>query len=266
LIGRYVPLVVSRLQTYLRYRTALAMTAVAGLIGISLQVYLWRAVSGGSAGGRVAGFDGTELTTYVLAAQLLALVHRNRVDEEIAEDIYTGSIVAALVRPVGYPASRFAAALPVVGVNALFVAGPLLVVFVALVPLRAPTPAHLLLFLGGVALSVVIAFAVNLLTGFAAVLTRNSWGLRNAKGGLVAFLSGQVIPIGLMPAALASVCEALPFQGMVSAPVRLLLGRYAGPAELAGILARQLFWAVALLGLAALVWRSVRRRLEVVGG
>lgn len=73
-------------------------------------------------------------------------------DEEIAEDIYTGSIVAALVRPVGYPASRFAAALPVAGVNALLVAGPLLLVFLALVPLWAPTPAHLLLFLGGSAL------------------------------------------------------------------------------------------------------------------
>lgn len=266
LTARYTAFMSAKTHTFLQYRGALAMTATGGVISVAVQVFLWRAVAANAAGGRVGGFDGRQLTTYILVAQLLALVHANRVDEEIAEDIYTGSIVASVIRPVSYPLMRLAVAIPVVTLNAVFVAGPVLVPFLLLVPLSVPTPARAVMFVASVLLSVVIAFLVNLLVGYAGLLTTNNWGLRNVKDGVVSFLAGRLMPISVMPGALATVCAALPFQGMVYAPTRLLLGGYHGTGEAVGILGQQAAWVLVLSLLSGLVWRRVRRRLEVFGG
>jgi ABC-2 type transport system permease protein len=262
----YGPFATSRLSALLQYRTALAMTALGSATAVALQVFLWRAVADSAPGGRAGGFDGTELTTYVLVSQMLFLAHLNHVDEEISGDIYTGSIAVWVVKPVSYPLMRFVSSLPVVAVNVACVALPVSVVFAVWMPLTVPGPVNLVLFLVAAALSVVIAFGVNLLVGMAGFLTTNTWGLRNAKESVVAFLSGQLVPVSLMPHPLALLCAGLPFQGMAYTPLRLLLGRYRDGMDAAVVLAQQAAWALGLMGLSLLVWARVRRRMEVFGG
>ncbi|WP_371483076.1 ABC transporter permease [Kitasatospora sp. NBC_00315] len=265
-LRRYTPFAVGSLQGLLQYRSTFLINAVTATTAVGLQVFLWRAVYAGHRGALPGGYDLPQLTTYVLLAQMLALLQTSRVDEEVAGEVQRGDIAVSLLRPVSYPLSRFAAGLPVSLANAGMVAVPVVLLYALLLPLSTPTWAGVALFALSTVFSLVIGFGVNLLVGLAGFLTTNIWGIRIVKDSTVAFFAGQVVPLALMPGPLAAVAHALPFQGLVDGPLRLLLGHYQGPAEALRILAGQAAWAGALTGLAALAWRGAVRRVEVLGG
>ncbi|MET9676195.1 ABC-2 family transporter protein [Streptomyces sp. NPDC006482] len=264
--GNYLPFATSGLQSLLQYRSTFLITGVTAAAGAAVTVFLWRAVYAGSPGPGPGGFTPASITTYLVVAQVLGVVHANRVDDEVAAEVYRGDIAVMLVRPVSYPLVRFAASLPVIGANAVLVGVPLLVLFAAFVPLTAPTPVDAALFLGSTVLSAVIAFCVNLLTGMAGFLTTNTWGVRMVKQGVVAFFAGQMVPLALMPGALHTLAMVLPFRAMADGPLTLLLGRYEGVGGAAAVLGHQLAWSVGLVLLCAALWRSAVSRLEVLGG
>lgn len=265
-LRRYTPFAASSLQSLLQYRSTFLINAVTATTAVGVQVFLWRAVYAGRAGGLPGGYDLPGLTTYVLLAQVLGLLQASRVDEEVAGEVQRGDIAVSLLRPVSYPLARFAAGLPVSLCNAGLVAVPVVLLYALLLPLTAPSWTGCVLFVLSAGLSLVIGFGVNLLVGLAGFVTTNIWGVRIVKDSVVAFFAGQVVPLALMPGPLAAVAHVLPFQGMVDGPLRLLLGRYDGAAGAAGILAVQALWAAVLTGLAALAWRGAVRRVEVLGG
>ncbi|MER6348980.1 ABC transporter permease [Streptomyces sp. NPDC001595] len=262
----YLPFATSGLQSLLQYRSLFAMTAITAAAGAAVTVFLWRAVYAGDPGSGPGGFDQRSITTYLLVAQLLQVLHTNRVDDEVAAEVYRGDVAVMLVRPVSYPVMRFFACLPVVGANALLVGVPVLGLFALVLPLTVPRPLDLLLFALSTALSVLLAFCVNLLTGMTGFITTNTWGVRMVKQSVTAFFAGQMVPIALMPDPLATLARALPFSGMVDGPLTLLLGRYDGWTSAAGVLGAQLAWVAGLILLCAVLWRSCLGRLEVLGG
>ncbi|MFK4070656.1 ABC transporter permease [Streptomyces sp. NPDC029674] len=266
-VRRYVPFATGGLQSLLQYRSMFVVTGVTAAAGAAVTVFLWRAVYAGSPDGTgPGGFTPASVTTYLLVAQVLQVLHANRVDDEVAAEVYRGDVAVMLVRPVSYPLVRLFACLPVVAANAVLVGVPVLLLFSFLVPLAAPRPGDALLFAVSTALSVLIAFCVNLLTGMTGFLTTNTWGVRMVKQSVVAFFAGQLVPIALMPGPLAAVAHALPFRGMVDGPLTLLLGRYEGVAGAVSVLAQQVGWVVGLAVLSAVLWRAALGRLEVLGG
>ncbi|MFJ6517188.1 ABC transporter permease [Streptomyces filamentosus] len=264
--GGYLPFATSGLQSLLQYRSTFLITGITAAAGAAVTVFLWRAVYADGSGPGPGGFTPASITTYLVVAQVLAVVHTNRVDDEVAAEVYRGDIAVTLVRPLSYPLVRFAACLPVIGANAVLVGVPLLVLFAALVPLTAPRPVDVLLFLPSAALSVLIAFCVNLLTGMAGFVTTNTWGVRMAKQGVVAFFAGQMVPLALLPGPLHALAMVLPFRAMADGPLTLLLGRYEGAAGAAAVLGHQLAWSAGLVLLCAALWRAAVSRLEVLGG
>ncbi|MFI0167548.1 ABC transporter permease [Streptomyces sp. NPDC017095] len=266
-VRRYLPFATGGLQSLLQYRSTFVTTGITAAAGAAVTVFLWRAVYAGSPpGGGPGGFTTEGITTYLLMAQVLQVLHANRVDDEVAADVYRGDVAVMLVRPVSYPVMRFFACLPVVAANAVLVGVPVLALFALIVPLSVPRPGDVLLFLVSTALSVLLAFLVNLLTGMTGFVTTNTWGVRMVKQSVVAFFAGQLVPLALMPRPLAALAAALPFRGMVDGPLTLLLGRYDGVAGAADVLARQLGWAAGLTLLSAVLWRASLSRLEVLGG
>ncbi|WP_050502372.1 ABC transporter permease [Streptomyces monomycini] len=266
-VRHYLPFATAGLQSLLQYRSSFVTTGITAAAGAAVSVFLWRAVYAGSPpGGGPGGFTAGSITTYLLMAQILQILHANRVDDEVAAEVYRGDVAVMLVRPVSYPVVRFFACLPVVAANAVLVGVPVLGLFTLLVPLTVPRPADVLLFLVSAVLSVLLAFLVNLLTGMTGFVTTNTWGVRMVKQSVVAFFAGQLVPLALMPGPLRALASALPFQGMVDAPLALLLGRYDGVADVAGVLARQLGWVAGLTVLSAVLWRAALSRLEVLGG
>jgi ABC-2 type transport system permease protein len=75
----------------------------------------------------------------------------------------------------------------------------------------------------------------------------------------------MIMPLNFFPDWLEAVARVLPFAAIVQAPVDVFLGEADG-AELAGVLAYQAAWAVALLALARGVLAAAVRRVVVQGG
>jgi ABC-2 type transport system permease protein len=261
---RYLPVAGAGIHALLAYRSTIVLSAVTTGAATALQVFLWLAVYRAADGPLPMPRD--SLITYVVLAQLLALLHNNRVDEQVSGEVYRGDIAVSLVRPVSYPLTCLAANLPAAAVSAAVAGVPLLIVFAITTPMAAPTLTGVLLFAVAVPLGVLIAFEVNLMVGLVAFVVTNTWGVRMVKSTVVGLLAGQVVPLSLLPDTARRIVRLLPFQGMIDGPLRLLLGNYDGAGEARGILAEQAIWVALLAGLAALVWRGAVRRIEVLGG
>jgi ABC-2 type transport system permease protein len=265
-LRRYLPFATSSLQARLQYRSDLFVSLLTAAVSTSVVIFLWRAVIAQTPGESLAGFGTATMTTYLLAAQLLTLVHNTNVGEDTSQEIAVGDIAVALVRPVSYPMSRVFMALPVALANLTLVGVPLVLIFAFVFPAYLPSPTGMVLFLLAAIPSIAIAFSVQLLVGMSALITTNTWGVSMVVNSLIVFLSGTLIPLDLLPKPLADVATVLPFQSMVYGPVRLLLHRYDGFGEAALILLQQGGWAVLMVVVCTVVWRKALRRIEVLGG
>jgi ABC-2 type transport system permease protein len=79
------------------------------------------------------------------------------------------------------------------------------------------------------------------------------------------FISGQMLPLDLLPQPWAGFLKALPFQYMAYFPAVVFLGKIQG-AALAWHLVRELAWAIAFMLLARGLYRLGLKRYSAYGG
>lgn len=120
-------------------------------------------------------------------------------------------------------------------------------------------------FLVSVLLAIVVSFALRYLAALTGFWLLDPRGVRQIAVVLGMFFSGFLLPLPLLPGALAAVAEHLPWAAMVQVPLDVFLQRRAGAALATG-LALQLGWALALLGAGQLLQRAVVRKVVVQGG
>jgi ABC-2 type transport system permease protein len=216
----------------------------------------------------INGFDAADAVTFTFVAQgLFSVVALFAGGGEQSVRIKTGAVAVDLYRPVdyqGYWAAIFAGeaayslifrAIPPVAVGVLVFDG------VRLPP--GPQAA------AGFAASIGLALAGA--ASFRFVLESLAFWLLDARGPaqivhtIAGFFSGSLVPTFLFPPALLAVSAWLPFAAMLQWPIEIWLGARAG-AGLAGTLAAQAGWAVALAVGARLVLGRAVRKVVVQGG
>lgn len=266
ILGRYSTLVAAGWGTQTTYRTALVASAVSASLTLLTLVSVWTTVYTDNDSSAGADYTVSSMTTYLVAANLLGLLMVNEVDVRLGGEVYRGDHIIGLVRPIGYLLSHAALGLGTVLARLTIVAVPLGLVAAVTLPLAVPSVGDTVFALIAAVLAGALAITVNLMLGLAGFVTANTWGVRYLYGSLQLALSGQVVAIDLLPERLASVIAALPFASMISTPVRILLGRYDGPGQLATLLGQQLLWIGVGATLVALAWRSADGRATAVGG
>lgn len=235
-------------------------TRVAFLLVILMVLSALWGTATAAHGGLLGGYTKASLLWYVFAAQLAVFGVRTKMVEEVGEAIGKGGIAVEMLRPVSVVGLRLAvesgecsARLAVAGV-----AGAILTTV-----LVGPPPSW-----GALALAIPAAWIgcmVNLFVqhafgglAFWVSDARSAWFLYQK---LVFLLGGMLIPLQLLPTALASVCIALPFSAMAYDPGRIASGHFSPTLYLG-----QVGWGVCALALAVLVFRAGEKRLEVRGG
>lgn len=256
----------SGFRRHATYRQATVAGTFTNVVFGFLRCYVLLAVAS-SAGGKPAGYDATQLATYVWVGQGLLAVVLLWGWSELADRIRTGDVSADLLRPVhpvvGYLApdlgragytvlSRF---LPPLAVGALF--------FDLYVPGRWFTVP---LFVTSVLLAVVGCFACRFLVNAVA------YWLHDARGPIMLWtlasgvLAGLYFPLRFLPEPVAvTLWVATPFPGLLQTPLDVLVERDP-PALQAGLVALQACWAVGLLAACVAVQRRAERRLVAHGG
>jgi ABC-2 type transport system permease protein len=242
-----------------------ALASPAGLIGRSLFYVIlmvilssfWDTVARHPAAGALAHAPAAGLALYVGVTEWMTLgvaaIHLR-----IEDDIRSGAIEAALLRPKPYLVMKLAESFGVC-LARLLALGAVALALLALSG-RAPPPAPVfaaLLLLGP--LAALQGTLIMALAGLSALWARRSLAAYLVLQKLSFLLGGLVAPVTLYPPWLAALAKASPFAAQLYWPASLTLEPSPGVFALA--LTSQLAW-LALTGLAlAGLWRAALGRI-----
>ncbi|HEX2497622.1 MAG TPA: ABC-2 family transporter protein [Actinomycetes bacterium] len=185
---------------------------------------------------------------------------------EVAQRFRSGDIALDLYRPADFQGWLLATDLGRAVPDFCYRSIPPLLAGALVFELRLPdSPALWLAVPVTAVLAVVVSFALRYLVMLAATLLHDERGVSSVATILALFFSGIMIPLTLFPAWLRPIAELSPWAATIQVPADIFLGRYHGFA-LVAVLAGQVIWALALLGLGRVLTARVRRRVVVQGG
>jgi ABC-2 type transport system permease protein len=250
-------------RRYAAYPWATAAGVFTNTIFGFLQAYILLAVFRHRS--HVGSYDATDTVTYVWLAQALIMTVYVFGWQELALRIRDGSIATDLSRPLDPQRYWLAFDLGRAPYHLLFRGVLPFVVGALIFRLHYPSPLDAVAFAASLALAVVVSLGFRFLYNAAAFWLLDIRGVMTVAITISLFFSGMVMPLTFFPGWLRSVAHALPFAAILQTPVDLWLGKHHG-ADLAGVLALQVLWALVLLGLGRVALHRGARRLVVQGG
>ncbi len=235
-------------------RGGLLVSGVFVMVVVGMLISLWRAAAEAN-GGQVAGYSAAALVWYVTTSEIATISQRMQFIDELGDDIGTGRIDTALLRPV--PMVLMVWATQVGGMFPRLVVCCLGGIPLAVLTVGAPPswPAAAL-----AAPALVLGIVLNI-TGQHVFAAAAFW-LRNARATwfvyqkFVFVVGGMLLPLEVLPDWLESIARWLPFMAMAYVPARIAAG-YFEPE----LLLIQLAWLAALGLLALRVFDIGERRI-----
>lgn len=254
------------LQSNIVYRWTFGVRAVFSLFHFAFVFILWGAAYRGQT--EIGGFDlGQTLTYFIVLLVLQFFIGAFNEDYQISEEIRNGMINQFLLKPINYYLYRFS----------IFVAARLVSGLLALIPVLLALPLlreylvfpeeswRLVLGLPAAVLAALIQFTIAYCFGLLTFWFLEIQSFVILSLAVETVLGGQVFPLDLMPAWFFRISQFLPYYYQMYFPAAIFTGRLDQAQATEG-LALQVFWAVALLGAAHLLWRRGLRHHTAVGG
>ncbi len=268
----YLAPFLARFQLTLQYRAAALAGFVTQCWWGSIKVMIFAAFYGRD--GTPAPLSLAQTASYIWLAQgLLALAPWSG-DPEIAQAVRSSAVAYERVRPIDpywYGYARAAAwllarALPRAALMASF-SGLLLPLFgLTRWSLQPPTSLLALAsFMISLALGTLLSCALTMLMNAVVIAARDDRAVNALFTPLVILLSGNEIPLLLLPDWAQGFLFAQPLASVLDLPLRIYLGELRS-LELGRALALQVFWIVTLIALGRRALQRAALRLEVQGG
>src|SRR5574342_274470 len=181
----------------------------------------------------------------------------------IATQVRTGAIDTDLMKPLDFHLHMLARSAGEMAFSLGILALPSFLIGHYLFNLRLPASlTDGLLFAVSVIFSFFVFFHISFLLGTLTVITLDIRSIAWAYYSLVAFFSGQVVPLWLFPEFLRKISEVLPFQAVYYIPMSIYIKTLNGNAALQA-LGLQAFWACVLAVFSRWAWGRVQTRLTV---
>jgi ABC-2 type transport system permease protein len=240
-------------QEGLTQRASFYMERFRSLVVLLSFYYLWSTLLAQRPS--FAGYDRSQMLTYVLGMNILrSLVFAGRMDE-IAWEINHGRLSAYLLKPVNFAAYSFSRDLSEKSINfisAVFEVFVLCLIFH--VKLRRPEHLSTIpLFFLSIAGAILINFFLSFIVGCWGFWTAESGGPRFCLDLFLEFTAGAFFPLDILPSYLQHILRGFPSPYLVFFPLHIFLEKMDSRLLVGGF-AIQFLWIV-LLGIAAkLVW------------
>ncbi|WP_257624860.1 ABC transporter permease [Variovorax boronicumulans] len=271
----YLAAFASRFLQMLQYRTAALAGFATQCWWGGIKVMVFAAFYGGTAvAGASTSMSLAQAITYTWLAQGMLVLMPWLGDPEVAQAVRTGAVAYDRLRPVdaytlwfarsaGWIAARL---LPRVALMAAFaaVALPLagLGEWAWQLPASVAAGAAFLLSAG---LALLLSTAMVMLLNVAATAALNERGINAVATPVVIVLSGNLLPLALLPDAWQTALLVQPLAGLMDIPARLYFGQLGGW-HAAGGLGLQCFWIAVLVTLGRFAMGRTMRNLQVQGG
>lgn len=207
-----------------------------------------------------------QMVTYGILGMALEIFLDVGPEWYIAHQVRTGAIDTDLMKPLDFHVHMLARSAGEMMFSLGILAIPSFAIGHFLFGLQLPTDViHGLLFALSLILSFFVFFHISFLLGSLTVITLDIRSIAWAYYSLVAFFSGQIVPLWLFPEVLRKISQVLPFQAVYYIPMSIYIKTLNGNAALKA-LGLQAFWTVVLVILARWAWNQVHKRLTVQGG
>jgi ABC-2 type transport system permease protein len=239
-----------------------------GIITYSLNVtvyyFIWSAVY--RSGQSFAGFNLSQMITYVSIGWIIRSFYWNTIDQEMAYEVIEGKIAMDLIKPVSVQWMWLSRAMGESAFRLGLLTLPTALVVAFVFPVQAPASwGNFLIFLAAVLGSFFLMGAINFMIGTCAVPLKSILALIRAKQWLIELLSGLLIPMSFFPDKLQKVLAWLPFEHIAYTPLQIYLGKL-DRAQALRALATEWAWIVVLLTLAHVWWTRCLREMTIQGG
>lgn len=259
------------LEERLVYRADFAFGTLVRFLPIVTQIFLWGAIftSGGTDPGRkLNGYTYRDMVAYYLLAMLArAFSSMPGLSEGIATSIRDGTIKKYLTQPIDMLGYLFWHRVAHKLVYYAVAAGPFALVFWLCRDYFNgwPDPLTIAGWCAALALSFLMGFLMEALIGLVGFWFLEVSSLVFIYMMINFFLSGHMIPLDWLPAAISRPVQFLPFQYLAYFPAAVMLGRFTH-AQLAQELLIELIWVIALFAANRIAFARGVRHYGAFGG
>ncbi len=262
---KYIAIVVVGAKQKVVYRMDFFISFLFRIFSSLLMIAVWSSIYSSSKLTNIGGFTLSSMYLYFFLVNAVSIVGWNEgVAENIQDDIQSGMVTTALIRPMAYPTQVFLNSVADNLFSWLSVTLPFLLLITVFGHL-ALSLHHIALFLVEIGLSFVISTFIFFLLGTTAVYLINIWGMIAITESLYFLLGGGVVPLNLLPPWIGGIVALLPMQLALYVPAATLLGTIS-TSQIISSLEVGAVWAAALFLISAAWWRHVSTRLTSVGG
>ena len=247
------------------WRFDVAMTMVATFGRILAAWILWQAVFSGQA--MVKGFTfRTMLSYYILGSIISSIDFSRQICEEVSYLIRSGRFSGHMVtpmNPLGYFCSMTA------GESAFHLGFSIFTALISVLVFRfniAVTADFFRIILALAIIPIGLTF-MACYQFFIGVLTFRFMEIgffMHVQGSIIAFATGSLVPLSLLPDSVVAVLRFLPFTHVVYTPIMLLCGQ-VNPAEGLFGLAVLSVWTILMLAIAQYAYNRLRVKYDGVG-
>lgn len=233
----------------------------AAVVPAAIQWLLWYAMFKLGGATSVAGMNYQDMVMYTLTSILFTQIRGGDHDFELSEMIRSGGLSNYLLRPAGVIEFVWLRGIA----PKLFIAAFALVIgigvglFFGLSPIRM-VGAMFLALIGNI---IYYQFSASLAS--AAFYWEEAYSILMVKNMVVQLLSGELIPLNLIPESWSWVWKSTPFYLFVFGPTQYALGRWTH-AEYFRQLGIGALWIIAMYGLIKLTWGLGTKRYLSLGG
>jgi ABC-2 type transport system permease protein len=246
-----------------QYRASLFIWMIGQVLEPLVYLVVWTIVSNGS-GGSVGSYTTKEFAAYFIVLMLVNQVTYTWIMYDFEYRVREGTISFALLKPV-HPihsdiADNLSSKLITLPIMIIIAVG-LAVAFHASI---SPPLWAIGVFIPALLLAFLVRFLIEWTLAQAAFWTTRVSALNQTYFMMMLFLSGQMVPLVLLPHPVQMVATVLPFRWVISFPVEALLGQHT-PVEALEGLGIQVAWLIAGTILLRIVWRAGVRAYSAVG-
>ena len=251
------------LSTMFQYRATIYIWMIGQVLEPVIYLVIWSVVSAGN-GGSAGGYSAAGFAGYFVILMLVNQATYTWIMYEFEYRVREGILSAALLRPIHPIHSDIADNL-----SSKIISLPVMTIIAVLLGLafHASVSLHpwcVALFMPVLLLAFLIRFLLEWTLALAAFWTTRVSAINQTYFVLVLFLSGQLAPISLLPRAMQTAAQILPFRWMLGFPVELLLGRLSPAQALMGI-GVQFAWLAGTVIIVRIAWRAGIKVYSAVG-
>jgi ABC-2 type transport system permease protein len=247
-----------------QYRANLLMYLFYWLVSPIVYLAIWTTIANSK--GSVSGLTANDFITYYLTLLIVDQLTSEITIHILAYKIQDGTLSGELLRPIhpiltGSLINNIAFKL----LNLLAFIPIWLVLALLFRPdYSSVTPASILLAIPGILLGLWLNFLMGAMITCMAFWTTRVYSVSQFFYMLVVLLSGQFVPLQLMPPVVQTIARILPFQMFRYAPIETILNRMSLTDVLINY-AISLVWLIAFSFLFSWVWREGVKRFSAVG-